>query len=388
MPHTVRFRTTRVHLQLEALEARTTPSSSAYVRGLYLNLLGRDAAPEEVSAWVTTLNRTGDPAQVAQGIAGSTEFQTNLVRLNYAALLGRAPAPAELDAWLGQLQGGLSEAGLQTAVLASAEYLARAGGTDAAWLAAAYRDVLGRPADPNGRAAWLGRLQEGADRQAVAAQLVGSAEARTRVVATTFRQLLDRAPDPAGQAFWAGRLGAGLPLSGLVAAVAVSAEYIDRTSAGGLDLTPVIAAAFSETGLRGQGEAQPRLSARVGSQVVRPSESAAARGGTLAIDRSRDVPPGTGLPVFNPVDVFARGRSIPGFNLTALNLTAGVNPLGPFFSFLNGSLPSTDFSPLAVPALGSNTFLALVIPITSPSPGLPGDPTAVSQERAISARRQ
>jgi hypothetical protein len=70
---------------------------------------------------------------------------------------------------------------------------------------AAYESILGRPADPAGRAYWTPRVLRGGARS-LAANLVSSTAGRQRVVDERYRQLLGRSPDAAGRAYWVGKL--------------------------------------------------------------------------------------------------------------------------------------------------------------------------------------
>lgn len=349
MVHPVSSRLSQARLRVESLEARETPSTATYVSGLYLNLLGRAAAPTEAASWAATLNDGTAPVLIAQGITDSTEFRTNLIRLHYQTLLGRVPGPDEVDAWLSRFQAGLTDANFDTAVIASTEYRARQGNTDAAWLAAVYRDVLGRSLDPLGEAFWQSELQAANGGEMVAARIAGSTEANTRVVSTVFHQLLGRGADPAGRAFWVSQLGAGLSLPGFLAQVAGSAEFIGLTSPGGLDQTRA-----AVTGLGGSSPGLLALSSGAVSRMV-PADATTQGGGRLAASPSADLVADETLPPFDPYCFFTLGSTIPGFNLTALN--PALSPVSRVLATLCSGAPGSAFSVLAMPALGSTSFL-------------------------------
>jgi hypothetical protein len=60
--------------------------------------------------WVDPLNN-GDilPWQVAQGILGTVEYQTNYVTNIFNTVLNRAPDPGGLSFWVGQMQSGMNQ---------------------------------------------------------------------------------------------------------------------------------------------------------------------------------------------------------------------------------------------------------------------------------------
>lgn len=361
MPHTPQLR--RVRLDLETLEARTTPSSSAYVAGLYLNLLGRPAGPGEVAFWVGALNRGASPAQLTQGFTTSDEFRINLIRLDYATLLGRVPGPTEVNIWLRLMRTGLTDERFEAALLGSAEYFSRQGATNATWLAGVYRDVLGRPVDVAGANLWQQQLAFGVSRDGVAGQIVASSEAHGRVVTTVYRQLLSRDPDVVGRTFWVGRLDRGLTLPGFLAEVAASAEYINRTSEGGLDQPFRIAAATSE----GRRVAAPLLSQGSLPRAIGPAGGTDGADGGGSLIPGPSTPTGGGFPSGNPFGnpfAFLPPATLPG-GFTGLG-TAGTDFVNFFSPLVTGVAPFSGFTPFAIPALGSNTFFAVVSGVIFP----------------------
>lgn len=77
---------------------------------------------------------------------------------------------------------------------------------DENWVRTSYADVLGRAADADGLFAWTEARARGLKAGRFATSLVGSAESRSRIVATLYTDLLGRDPEPAGEAFWANQL--------------------------------------------------------------------------------------------------------------------------------------------------------------------------------------
>lgn len=76
----------------------------------------------------------------------------------YARYLGRPLDPQGLEGWGRRLMRGDSPREVEAAILGSNEYFVRNGGTDAAFVQALFRDVVGAPADPAQLNHWLRQL--------------------------------------------------------------------------------------------------------------------------------------------------------------------------------------------------------------------------------------
>jgi hypothetical protein len=77
------------------------------------------------------------------------------------------------------------------------------------WVEQAYRDLLGREADPGGLAGWTGLVDQGHSRREVVSGIEATPEYRSRLVQSLYNTLLHRPADTAGLAGWAGALAAG-----------------------------------------------------------------------------------------------------------------------------------------------------------------------------------
>lgn len=226
--------------RLEALEDRNLLSASEYVTSLYTDLLNRTPSSSEVAGWVSVINAGAPAAQVAASFTTSTEFRTNMIVDNYQRLLDRTPAASEVNLWLNALQLGLSETQMTALFLSSGEYLLNHGGgrvEDLAignWLDGVYEDVLGRPPDDAGRAAWTNALRLGNSRFQVSLAIATSREADVRVVDAVFADLLNRTPDAGGLNTFTAQLDAGVSPSLIAAQVAASTEYINLHASGTL----------------------------------------------------------------------------------------------------------------------------------------------------------
>ena len=130
---------------------------------------------------------------VTHGLLFSAEGSRQEVQRAYTELLGRGPDPAGADYWTNHLQGrGVLD--LRVLLLSSDEYHARAGGTDAAWLDAVYRDVLDRPIDTAGLAYWGDLAARGVARPLIVAGIYLSDEALGRRVDAYYSEALGRTP--------------------------------------------------------------------------------------------------------------------------------------------------------------------------------------------------
>lgn len=179
----------------------------------------------------------GDGAQARVAIppwsSSTTPAQARAMAL-HRKLLGRTPGESAWSYWSGTVAArGLSSAA--SAMVATGEYRARE-------LAAIYQRVLGRPLDPGGRAYWLGRWGPGFGRTDAAAALLGSSEVYAKAGGTptgwadaTYRAVLGRGADPGGRAWLARSAGTVAARTSAARALALTAEgrrvRLDRIAA-------------------------------------------------------------------------------------------------------------------------------------------------------------
>src|SRR5262249_23181041 len=143
--------------------------------------------------------------------------------------------PMGLSGWLPGLSGvsqfappgSDAVAFIKAQILGSPEYFARhGGGTNAGFLAALYRDVLGRAVDPTGRLMFGGQLAQGVGRLQVARTILESPEARQVLVSGFYVPYLHRMPDPVGLARWVTLLLARKDEDLIILGLTTSAEYL------------------------------------------------------------------------------------------------------------------------------------------------------------------
>ena len=203
-------------------------TTKKYVALVYQNLFSRDPDQTGLQTWSDALN-TGTPrVAVANAITYSTEYRGGLIRGSYGHYLGREPDPGGLVSWLGAMGAGWTVSQMESGFIASPEYYARAGSTDAAWVATLYTDVLGRGAGPDEVAYWTQQLGAGASRDQVAMGFLLSTERLSTVVDGHYQHLLGRGIDPSGQQTWVGILQAGGRDEAIIGGIISSEEYYRR----------------------------------------------------------------------------------------------------------------------------------------------------------------
>jgi hypothetical protein len=157
-------------------------------------VLGRAPDASGTAYWTAALDgKTADPARVLVGFSGSIEnkahtpdAQTASVARLYYATLDRAPNAAGLSFWTSKLAAQAATLVDEATALAdSPEFSSHYGPLgDGAFVGQLYENVLGRPADAAGLAAWTDALSHGASRGDVVACFSESAEFKDRFVTT------------------------------------------------------------------------------------------------------------------------------------------------------------------------------------------------------------
>jgi VCBS repeat-containing protein len=199
-----------------------------FVFQVYRDVLGRAVDPGGLASWTGALSGGATYPQVSQAIEHSHESLVKQVSDQYFALLGRDADAQGLAHFVGLLEQGGTVSQVRARILGSPEFLARAGGTDAAFLASFYQAVLGRAVDPSGARTWGTVLAGGTSRAAVAAAVLGSPEGLRVQVESFYQRFLHRGSDPDGLSTFTGALQRGVPEDAVVAAIVSSDEYLGR----------------------------------------------------------------------------------------------------------------------------------------------------------------
>jgi uncharacterized protein (TIGR03118 family) len=100
------------------------------------------------------------------------------------------------------------------------------------FVAQAYLDLLGRPADSAGLENWVNSLSQGASRAQIVAGIESSAEYRTSVVQQLYSSLLHRPADSSGLTTFTNFLANGGTVEQAKAILAGSAEYLQSRGSG------------------------------------------------------------------------------------------------------------------------------------------------------------
>ena len=97
-------------------------SNTAWIDAVYKLLLGRAADASGENYWNGQLNAGQTLNQVAQGVAGSKENNTQLINDDYFHYLGRAADPAGLDFWLQEFADGKTNEDVIAGFTGAVEY--------------------------------------------------------------------------------------------------------------------------------------------------------------------------------------------------------------------------------------------------------------------------
>lgn len=152
-------------------------SADAFVDAAYGQMIGTTLAPSDRSRLITALTSRGTTG--AQAIVDATAFpgyQPTIpadrhdqvvadVTRTYVAFFGRRPDTPGLAYWVGRRETGTSAGQVARLFGGTPEFEATyAGLTDEQVVERAYRRILGRASDPEGRSYWLGQLAAGMTR--------------------------------------------------------------------------------------------------------------------------------------------------------------------------------------------------------------------------------
>lgn len=201
----------------------------AFVRALHEDFLGRAATDVEVAGRLAELAAGRSRSDVVRGFAGSDQWIQALVDGYYQSTLGRTADAGGRAHWIEVIRSGVAPATVAADFYASEEYHRRVGGTDAAWIADLYEELLHRTPDQAGAAYWVSQLASGVPRRDAALAFYQSLESRHTRVTGLYQALLGRDPDRAGRDHWAGVLADGHDLR-LSVNLATSDEYFARAA--------------------------------------------------------------------------------------------------------------------------------------------------------------
>lgn len=205
---------------------------------------GRDGA----NVYATTQQiHFGDGTTALFDATGNAEAIARL----YETAVSRGPDLQGLVAYTNQVDSNIVNlTQVANSMVTSPEFIATYGQLDnPSFINQLYENTVGRAADPGGLAAYVGALDAGQSRGAVALAIGESFEARQDSIglagykndAATYRlysALLNRVPDAAGQQVYSAALDAGRTMQDLATAMLNSAEY--QAEATGLSDTDFV----------------------------------------------------------------------------------------------------------------------------------------------------
>ncbi len=186
---------------------RGTPNQ-LFVSELYTDLLGRRVDAGGLAFWSGFLDRGGARAQEIATFQTSLEYREVVVNAAYRLILHR---DADIDGkvfFANTLLHGVTVEQLQAVLAGSDEYFQQhAGSTNNGYLTALYQDLFHRTLDSGGQAFFLDLLQRHVlDRTQLAGVLMSSFEYYQNIAASAYTTYLSRTADAAGRDFWAGIL--------------------------------------------------------------------------------------------------------------------------------------------------------------------------------------
>lgn len=96
----------------------------------------------------------------------------------------------------------------------------------------AYRDLLGREAEPDGLAFWSGLLQQGQSRNQVIDGIAGNTEFRSEQIDRSFQTFLHRSADAVGMSYFLDWMAKGASTTQVQSAILASPEYYQNRGNG------------------------------------------------------------------------------------------------------------------------------------------------------------
>lgn len=211
-----------------SVAAESNLSVEKYVVSVYDLFLGREPTSVEVDRWANVV-ASGRRTELTSELAASDEWAGARVNDLYRKILGRDADAGGRAFWVSKIRSGTTLEAVAAGFYGSDEYYRRTGGSPDGFVGRLYTDLLGRPADDDGRIYWVSRLSAGMSRSAVATNFYGSMESRTDRVIGLYGEVLGRAPDDAGMRYWSAQIVA-LGDVALAAYLAASEEFYVRST--------------------------------------------------------------------------------------------------------------------------------------------------------------
>lgn len=210
--------------------AATAPATdAAYVRWVYLTLLGRPATTAQVNQWTTYL-ATGTRSGFVGQIAATDEFRIRWADLAYFDIWTYRHLDANERTWYAAALQTTSWLAFERQVAALsgtyAEIVGTATGTTAneIFVDHMYQAALDRDPEPAGFDYWVDFLDGGGSRTTMAAAFLNADPSKNTRIQALYDLLLNRDADTAGLDYWRGRYSTDGSLFTVIVNLAASAE--------------------------------------------------------------------------------------------------------------------------------------------------------------------
>ncbi len=202
-----------------------TLGNTAFICALYQDVLGRTADAAGLNTYEAQLFVGVSRNVVADELLTSTEHRRDMIATYYEQYLGRPADAGGFATFLTFFAQGATAEQVQAAIIGSAEFANRSGGSASGFVSALYQDLLNRPVDPAGLATFTGQLAGGATRTAVAAELLNSAEYRSDLINSYYEAYLGRPADSGGLATFLSQFAQGAGNDAVQADLLGSGEF-------------------------------------------------------------------------------------------------------------------------------------------------------------------
>ena len=212
-----------------SLPTQASAATARYVDAVYRLFVNRGASTNDVQRWAAAV-QSDQRSNVTGALAVSDEWAGVRVNDLYRKVLGRDADPGGRAYWVSQIAQGVRLEQVAAEMYGSPEYFQRSASANYWFVSNLYRDIQGRNADDGGRSYWLGLLDSGRlNRSGVAANFYDSIESRRARVHTLYVEILGRTPDPGGRDYWAETIRSIGDVV-LAAELAASKEYYLRVA--------------------------------------------------------------------------------------------------------------------------------------------------------------
>ncbi|MGA8807974.1 MAG: hypothetical protein WB973_08855, partial [Thermoanaerobaculia bacterium] len=202
------------------------PSNDRWINQLYTDLLGRPADAVALATLNGLLTGGATRASVASVVLTSDEYRQQLLTGFYSTFLHRPISAAEVSFWAPAFASGMTDEQIETQIVASPEYFALGGSSNASWINRVFNEVLGRSPSSAETSTYL-TLLGGNSRLSVGLSILNSGEAITRRVQQAFPRLLHRTATPVEQTTFIAALLGGMTDEQFLAQLVSADEYFN-----------------------------------------------------------------------------------------------------------------------------------------------------------------